>query len=621
MATDAPSSAAATTVSEIVNADYKLPRSIFDLTAGFFDSCRLMNPSVRLGHVVSPAFDPEAEEKSSKDGVILDRWTCNTCKTDFVSLQDQRSHFKSDIHRLNIKLSVAGKAILKEEDVDELTSESVQDYDVSSISGSEDEAEARPFDAQKGIDKKKLFVRLQSGEKVSVWRCLIMDEAERVSYGNDMEVSVNDRGEDEVTERLRNLIRENTDGMLMRVVLLASGGHFAGTVFNGKSVVAHKTFHRYVVRAKAGKKQSTKDGSGRSIHSAGASLRRYNELALKKDIQELLASWKPYFDGASCVFVHAPSSSRLLLFNGSKPYFSSQNCAVRNVPFAIRRPTFKESQRIYNQLTQVAYVTEEIFVNPPEKAKAKIVVCSHTEESGEILRQEEPGETSSTSIILGEPNLSESDLGDGVTGTSTPLHEAAKSGDCERVVELLEEGMDPCAKDERGRTPYMLANEKEVRNTFRRFMASNLEKWNWHDAKVPSPLTKEMEESQAAKQGEKDAKKKARAKELKKLRKAREKKAQAEAAQAEKEKPISKVEEVRRAMAAEREKRAAAAERRMASLNIESSSSTTRTMSSSDDVCSYCHVSLAGKVPFHRYNHKYCSTSCMHLHPEIIQER
>lgn len=31
-------------------------------------------------------------------------------------------------------------------------------------------------------------------------------------------------------------------------------------------------------------------------------------------------------------------------------------------------------------------------------------------------------------------------------------------------------------------------------------MASNLEKWNWHDAKVPSPLTKEMEESQAAKQ-------------------------------------------------------------------------------------------------------------------------
>lgn len=151
-------------------------------------------------------------------------------------------------------------------------------------------------------------------------------------------------------------------------------------------------------------------------------------------------------------------------------------------------------------MTQVAYVTEEIFVNPPEETKANIVEHSHTEDSGKISRQDEPVETSTTSIILEEPNVIEEDLGDGVTGTSTPLHEAAKSGDCERVGKLLEEGMDPCAKDERGRTPYMLANDKEVRNTFRRFMASNLEKWNWHDAKVPSPLTKEMEESQAAKQ-------------------------------------------------------------------------------------------------------------------------
>lgn len=39
---------------------------------------------------------------------------------------------------------------------------------------------------------------------------------------------------------------------------------------------------RYVVRGKAGKKQSSKDAGGRFAHSAGASMRRYNELALKK---------------------------------------------------------------------------------------------------------------------------------------------------------------------------------------------------------------------------------------------------------------------------------------------------------------------------------------------------
>lgn len=97
MATDPPSSVAGDKL--------PLPRSIFDLNVDFFDSCCLLNPSVRL---LSPAFDPEAAEKSSKEGgVILDRWTCNTCKIEFVSLHDQRSHFKSDIHRLNVIISLS----------------------------------------------------------------------------------------------------------------------------------------------------------------------------------------------------------------------------------------------------------------------------------------------------------------------------------------------------------------------------------------------------------------------------------------------------------------------------------------------------------------------------------
>lgn len=39
---------------------------------------------------------------------------------------------------------------------------------------------------------------------------------------------------------------------------------------------------RYVVRAKAGKRQSAKDATGKAANSAGSSLRRYNEAALKK---------------------------------------------------------------------------------------------------------------------------------------------------------------------------------------------------------------------------------------------------------------------------------------------------------------------------------------------------
>ena len=87
-------------------------------------------------------------------------------------------------------------------------------------------------------------------------------------------------------------------------------------------------------------------------------------------------------------------------------------------------------------------------------------------------------------------------------------------------------------------------------------------------------------------------------------------------------------EELRKAQAAEREKRAAAAERRLAAAAASKDSVTNATPSNSsasnalatDATCSCCSASLAGKVPFHRYSYKYCSTSCMFVHKEIIED-
>lgn len=82
------------------------------------------------------------------------------------------------------------------------------------------------------------------------------------------------------------------------------------------------------------------------------------------------------------------------------------------------------------------------------------------------------------------------------------------------------------------------------------------------------------------------------------------------------------------AQAAEREKRAAAAERRIAALKIQDNSTTAAPSMSGpksglagDIYCSCCNSSLAGKVPFHRYNYKYCSTSCMHVHKDILDDQ
>ncbi|KAJ9188428.1 hypothetical protein P3X46_003787 [Hevea brasiliensis] len=676
MAAERPPVIASATTNATSVLQEKRYRSIFDVPANFLDACRLLSSSAGLVSETSEKYEnptiigtleetDDREEKSSRNGAAMLRWTCNICKAEFESLQEQRSHFKSDIHRINVKLSIAGKDIVNEEDLDDLTSDSFRDYDISSISGSEDENEKGSFpldDIQKGSNestKRKLFMRLHTGERVSLWKCMVLNEFESVSYENEKEVSFDCGGymrclkESEVIERLNFLIHEPRDKTCLRILLLASGGHFAGCVFDGNAVVVHKTFHRYVVRAKAGKKQSSKDASGRAAHSAGASLRRHNELALKKDVQELLSSWKPYFDASTCVFIYAPSSNRHLFFDGDKAYFSDQHCFIRNVPLNVRRPTFKEAQRIYNQLTQVAYeVDEKDF---PSVAKEDFVSIETSTPDGSLDSRKEDlkdctncGETTEASSRLKDSDdlFISTETESAVIGVATPLHKAAHAGDANKVLELLEQGLDPCVKDERGRTPYMLATEKEVRNNFRRFMASNLDRWDWHAAKVPSALTKEMEESQAEKQAEKDAKRKARAKELKKLRKAKEK-AQAATSQnsmaavENQVRPRSAIkgpltiggsqlseEELKRAQAAEREKRAAAAESRMAAAQNAQGSGTATVANmeqpksglATDINCSCCNASLAGKVPFHRYNYKYCSTTCMHVHREFIED-
>lgn len=129
-----------------------------------------------------------------------------------------------------------------------MTTESFKDYDVSSISGSEDEAEKGSgpskdalVKAQEGM-KRKLFIRLKTGDIVSVWKCLLFDESDGSSVDNSKLMSQ----DEEFIERLKRLICEPRDKTHLRIMLLASGGHFAGCVFDGNAILAHKTFHRLV---------------------------------------------------------------------------------------------------------------------------------------------------------------------------------------------------------------------------------------------------------------------------------------------------------------------------------------------------------------------------------------
>ncbi|KAF0891471.1 hypothetical protein E2562_009885 [Oryza meyeriana var. granulata] len=651
-------------------------RSLFDLPADFFDSFALLGSHPSLAPSAAepsdsfrPAPPPPLSQPSEAPGL---RWTCNTCASEFESLQEQREHFKSDLHRLNVKLSIAGKTIIKEEDLDKADPGSLfDDLEVSSVSGSEDELENGPASDRglsgkdKGEFRKKLYFRCHSGDTVSIWRCVLLKEHEEPFFNSksgqmDSHGSTSFVQEDEMLNRVNNLTSEPRDASRLRIILLTSGGHFAGCVFDGNSVIAHKTFHRYVVRAKAGKRQSGKDATGKVAHSAGSSLRRYNEAALKKEIQELIASWKSYFDLCDCVFIYAPSKNRQMLFDGDKTQSVLQGCDIRPIPLTVHRPTLKEAKRVYTNLTQLCYEMEYLSMDEVLPHVEGVTSFEQSKEAKQKKIMDPEESISVSSLSLDSSNKHEGTSIHSSNNETTPLHEAAKSGNAQQTLELLEQGLDPCIKDARGKTPYMLALDKEVRNTFRRFMALNPDKWDWHAADVPSALTKEMEESQAAKQAEKDAKKKARAKEVKKLKKAREKekekeKEKAQASQSQttvrgisagqmasatasmpglKQKhqlaqptAVSKEEERQRKLAEEREKRAAAAERRFAALAAQSSSTSgtaaehpPQRAAADDSTCSCCFSSLVGEVPFHRYNYKYCSTTCMHLHSEMLED-
>lgn len=152
---------------------------------------------------------------------------------------------------------MAGKKTIKEEEFDEVGDDCLfEDGDISSLSGSNDESENElksdkaAVAREKEVFRKKIHILINSGDIVSIWKCLLLKESEVLSCENNPSSKENDSlcvADDELINRLKCLISEPRDKTNLRIVLLASGGHFAGCVFDGNAVVAHKTFHRLVM--------------------------------------------------------------------------------------------------------------------------------------------------------------------------------------------------------------------------------------------------------------------------------------------------------------------------------------------------------------------------------------
>ncbi|NWI69509.1 ANKZ1 protein, partial [Todus mexicanus] len=655
---------------------------------------------------------------------VPERMGCSTCGQAFGSREEQTEHYHLDWHRFNLKQRLLGRRALPAEVFEEKT----RAGDVSSISGSDSESsdassesELLPSasdspEAPPVSRSHKVLLRNAKGQLISAYRC-VLGTGKASDLVGVAGMSVSQGGSEEPGELTASL--RSLGASTCWVVLMMGGGHFAGA-----------TFHRYTVRARRGTAQGLRDAQtpGSAPRSAGASLRRYNEAALLKDIQELLAAWAQHLKEAQRIFLRAPRHNRALLFGGRNPPLSRGDPRVCHIPLSTRRATLREVLRVHATLASLQVYGEsaqpwcpsawkdtplEDITGSPRKGwqkrqrKAEAEVDPPQEDtSGELShgasRGEEEEETESPageletvevtlgtlhlrefevmpkrnrkrrkkkdkkvekgegeelvrvshcsaqgaigfpscSSLIGDPQTQLQDAlftacktgdvgtlrhllsvpesgslpgpsenGEGAQPLDAPhsllnqpvdergctlLHVAARAGKAEAVSLLLEAGADPALRDRQDRTPYCVSADKPTRNAFRKFMVDHPDKYDYGRAKVPGPLTQEME----AKKLEKKRAQKAQRKQREQAQ--REERQRWEQEQGEKQ---------RFAALSDREKRALAAERRLAA-QLQDNGTTLANVSR----CWQCGESLLGRVPFHYLDFSFCSTACLQTH-------
>ncbi|CAF0932133.1 unnamed protein product [Brachionus calyciflorus] len=190
-----------------------------------------------------------------------------------------------------------------------------------------------------GKNRPKIFFKLSDSTIMSMFKSVLYSKKEIINCDED------------ILKLVKNIKLDD-----MWCIILVAAGHFAAAVFKGDQVVVHKTFHRYVVRAKRGGVQSQHDASGKHAKSAGANIRRSQEAAFKEDIKSLIGTeWKNEISQCKSIFIRVPQYNRSVLIStgpNTAP-FDKNDQRLRTIPFMTFRPTFNEVKRAHNLLARV----------------------------------------------------------------------------------------------------------------------------------------------------------------------------------------------------------------------------------------------------------------------------
>ena len=488
---------------------------------------------------------------TTEENAIPKAMSCALCSLKFSTVLDQRSHVRSDLHAYNLKQKMRGSKPVSEVEFEKLVGdlgESLSGSDSSSSESDDADGDGNSLQKQNG-DLLSSLLKRQANVSESVSEGFSGRKRKRGSgrapllwfkssqFPKNTSLGIyralftlsEQRDEPNIVPTLqkKQLISKsppknpddggvalpNTDTGPQIFLCMIGGGHFAamvvslapktakkqGTDERQASVVAHKTFHRYTTRRKQGGAQSANDSSKGSAHSAGSSLRRYNEIALTDEVRGLLSEWKTMIDKSELLFIRATgSTNRRTLFG---PYDSQvlrqDDPRNRGFPFSTRRATQGELMRCFIELTCVKFsqIDEEVRARAIAEAEAQAKKAAqeeaqrkqpapapqpklspeeeaaslHTTQITALIRRSKaPGLVSyisSNSISLSEfrfyPESSHHHA-------PTPLHLAAANASPALVTALLIKARaDPTVQNGEGRTPFEVASDRPTRDAFR----------------------------------------------------------------------------------------------------------------------------------------------------------
>ncbi|KAE9365234.1 hypothetical protein N431DRAFT_549491 [Stipitochalara longipes BDJ] len=518
--------------------------------------------------------------------------SCSLCGVTFHTVEDQRGHIRSDLHGYNLKQRLRGAKTVSEGDFEKLVGdldESLSGSD-SSDSENDDEGDTRKETTLSALLKKQAAIssvdsedtdafaskkRKRGSGKPPLFWFTTPTLPSNTYLGIYRSIFTNTEQENElkVLEVIKNKqlapkpqakvpvdsnsgvpLPETYKGPHMFLCMIG-GGHFAamvvsltpkqtksvqtGPLTREATVLAHKTFHRYTTRRKQGGAQSANDAAKGAAHSAGSSLRRYNEQALTDEVRLLLQDWKGMIDTSELLFIRATgSTNRRTLFGPYDGQVLRQNDPrIRGFPFSTRRATQNELMRSFVELTRVkvlevdeaaiaaaklaaeeaakqasaAKASKQSVPAGPKRSEEEETALLHTTQIQALIRRSKVPALLSyiknnelPPDFLFQPPDSQQNF-----HAPTPLHLASSQNSAPLVSGLLVKGgANPTIPNRDGKTAFDLAGDRSTRDAFRVARSEVGEsKWDWEAAHIPAALSRAEAEQRDAREKKEEAKK------------------------------------------------------------------------------------------------------------------